>query len=36
MFIATTMKKFATVTWYIINTIVVVFCLIRKQYKEDE
>ena len=36
MFIATTKKKAATVTWYIIYTIVLGFCLVRKQYKEDK
>ena len=30
MFIATTMKKNATVTWYIINTTALVFCIGRK------
>ena len=36
MFIATTTKTAATVTWYIINTIVLVFCLGRKQFNEDK
>ena len=36
MFIATTTKKAATVTWYIINTIVLVFRSGRKQCNEDK
>ena len=32
----TTTKKAATETCYIINTIVLVFCLRRKQYNEDK
>ena len=36
MFIATTTRKTATETWYIINTIVLVFYLRRKQYNEDK
>ena len=34
MFIATTTKKAATVTWYIINTMV--FYVRRKQCNEDK
>ena len=36
MFIAITTKKAATETWYITNTIVLVFCLRRKQQNEDK
>ena len=36
MLIATTKKKAATETWYIMNTIVLVFCLRRKQYNDDK
>ena len=36
MFTVTTTKKTATVTWYIINTMVLVFCLGIKQCNEDK
>ena len=36
MFIETTMKNAASVTWYIINTIVLVFCLRGKQCNVDK
>ena len=36
MFRATTARKAATVTCYVINTIVLVFCLGRKQCNEDK
>ena len=31
-----TTKKAATVTWYIINTLALVFCLRGRQYNEDK
>ena len=36
MFIATTTKNAETVTWYIIDTKVLVFYLRRKQRNEDK
>ena len=34
MFIETTTNKAATVTWFVINTIVLVFCSRRKRFNE--
>ena len=36
MVIATTAKKAATLTLFIITTIAVIYCLRRKQYNEDQ